>query len=526
MHTRSPQYVGQEDRFVDLSAPAQVLSKITSREEDKEKEMEDMDCDEEGEPDSVILLGDTSDTNVEGDLDTDTNLVDLSSPVMPPLHVDPVSSGNLMLYGDDDLHDGWQLGDPLYLYQEFRSKSEMQHAVKVQCMKAHRTTVVSKSDEHRFVMKCRNHDDSCPWYMRAMLPKDENTWVVNKWGKDHTCLNQGLTRDHKQLDSEVVCATIISMLREDPTLKLMLIQERIQRLYGYNITYKKAWKAKMKGIVKLFGDWEKSYALLLNWLTYMTQCNVGSVFKLDTDQCFDEHRVYTDKVVFHRVFFWIFYQCIEAFKYCKPIIQIDGTHLYRKYKGTILIATSQDGNGYMLPIAFVVVPPGEKLEDWSWFLSLIRFHVTHRQDICLISDLHRSIIRAVHDHTSWQPQFAYNMFCLRHIGSKFNTKFKDVELKKTLMKLGYMSSKIQFDMRFQEFIDNNPEVASWIDLIPKKQCCRSYDDEGRKFGHMTTNLSKCVNKVLRGVHYLPITSLVKHTYNRLIEYFINKREKI
>ena len=94
----------------------------------------------------------------------------------------------------------------------------------------------------------------------------------------------------------------------------------------------------MKAIVKLFGDWEESYAFLPNWLTYMTQCNVGSVFRLDTDECFDERRFYSDKRVFCRVF-WSFNQTIEAFKYCKPILQVDGTHLYRKYKGTLLIAT-------------------------------------------------------------------------------------------------------------------------------------------------------------------------------------------
>ncbi|KAL5161656.1 hypothetical protein HKD37_07G018908 [Glycine soja] len=50
-----------------------------------------------------------------------------------------------------------------------------------------------------------------------------------------------------------------------------------------------------------------------------------------------------------------------AFKYCKPIIQVDGTHLYGKYSGTLLMATSQDGNGGVLPLAFAVV---EGLKDY------------------------------------------------------------------------------------------------------------------------------------------------------------------
>ncbi|KAK4257832.1 hypothetical protein QN277_007368 [Acacia crassicarpa] len=146
---------------------------------------------------------------------------------------------------------------------------------------------------------------------------------------------------------------------------------------------------------------------------------------------------------------------------------MDGTHLYEKYKGTLLIATSQDENGKVLPIAFAVVPPGEKYDDWWWFLCLIRDHVTQRQGICLTSDRHAGIIKAVKEHRNWQPPHAYHVYCLRHVRSNFNTKFRDIQLKKTVMKLGYMSSKILIDMRFQEFIDTHPQIASWFERLPK-----------------------------------------------------------
>lgn len=46
--------------------------------------------------------------------------------------------------------------------------------------------------------------------------------------------------------------------------------------------------------------------------------------------------------------------------------------------------------------------------------------------------------------------------------------------------------------------------------------------EGRRYGHMTTNLSEAVNKVFRGARNLPITALVKCTYGRLVEYFVQR----
>nr|XP_029145204.1 uncharacterized protein LOC114924526 [Arachis hypogaea] len=39
---------------------------------------------------------------------------------------------------------------------------------------------------------------------------------------------------------------------------------------------------------------------------------------------------------------------------------------------------------------------------------------------------------------------------------------------------------------------------------------------------MTTNISKCVNSILKGVRNLPVCSLVKATYGRLAELFVRK----
>ena len=40
--------------------------------------------------------------------------------------------------------------------------------------------------------------------------------------------------------------------------------------------------------------------------------------------------------IFQRVF-WSFKPSIEGFEHCRLVLSIDGTHLYGKYKGTLLI---------------------------------------------------------------------------------------------------------------------------------------------------------------------------------------------
>lgn len=50
----------------------------------------------------------------------------------------------------------------------------------------------------------------------------------------------------------------------------------------------------------------------------------------------------------------------------------------------------------------------------------------------------------------------------------------------------------------------------------------AYDKEGCRYDHMTTNLSECVNKVLKDCRNIPITTLVKSTYNRCQKYFVDR----
>ncbi|XP_057448790.1 uncharacterized protein LOC130740265 [Lotus japonicus] len=162
------------------------------------------------------------------------------------------------------------------------------------------------------------------------------------------------------------------------------------------------------------------------------------------------------------------------------MIQIDGTFLYGKYSGTLLIATTQDRNSNVLPLAFAIVE-GETLGDWTWFLRLMRVHVTRKQGICLISDRHARILSAVGNPSNgWQPPNAYHVYCIRHVASNFNTRFHNTQQKNELINMG------------------------------------------RRYDHKTTNLSEAVNKVFRGARNLPITALVKCTYCRLVEYFVQR----
>ena len=64
--------------------------------------------------------------------------------------------------------------------------------------------------------------------------------------------------------------------------------------------------------------------------------------------------------------FLSFKPSIEGFEHCRPVLSIDSTHLYGKYKGMLLIAMGCDENNQLFPLEFAI-NKGENIDSWGWF---------------------------------------------------------------------------------------------------------------------------------------------------------------
>ncbi|KAL5165723.1 hypothetical protein HKD37_18G050802 [Glycine soja] len=423
------------------------------------------------------------DDSVDGISDTDDEVTDIVEPVSI-VHPTEGVPGIQNPFWNDALHYNninwshldeedicglgipttFNVGEELYVGMDFDSKDAVKNALKQYVMKVHQSFKVVETKSHKYIVCCPNNsaESPCPFYMRAILSKKIDAWKVTQWSGLHTCLNMTMTQDHEKLDSYLIATCVVGIIREDPSIKIYLIQERINSEFSYKVSYRKAWIAKQKAIAIEYGNWEELYAKLSSWLTHMQNHSPNSYFQILHDDFIVGNRVSREHRQFHRVF-WTFGQCKEAFKYCKPIIQVGGTHLYGKYRGTLLMATSQDGNGGVLPLAFAVVK-----------------------------------------------------------ASNFNPKFNNAKQKEMFKKLAYTPCKHVFDQNLEKFRQLSPAIARWIDRISKEKCSMAYDTSGRRYGHMTTNLSECVNKVLKDCHNIPITALVKSTYSRCRKYFVDR----
>ena len=127
--------------------------------------------------------------------------------------------------------------------------------------------------------------------------------------------------------------------------------------------------------------------------------------------------------------FWSFNPSFEGFEHCRLVPNIDGTHLYGKYKGTLMIVMRCNENNQLFPLVFAI-SEGENIDSWGWFLACIKNRVTQRMGICVISDKHPGIMEAMSDpYLSLAASSAYHRICRRHLASNFMTRFKDKLLK-------------------------------------------------------------------------------------------------
>ncbi|XP_052116380.1 uncharacterized protein LOC127746587 [Arachis duranensis] len=252
---------------------------------------------------------------------------------------------------------------------------------------------VLESDHLKYHEKCKEFGKGCSWLIRISLRARKGTWEVRRYNGPHTCLATSISSDHRQVDYHIICARIYPLVRVDSAVTVKVLQQATEANYGFRPSYMKVWMEKKKALAQIYGDWKESYTELSRWMLGVQSTMAGTVTVLKTSPVRLTDQVDESTVYFHCLF-WTFPPCIEAFRHCKPVVSIDGTHLYGKYGGTLLLAIAQDGNSNILPIAFAFVE-GENAESWSFFLSNLRSHVTLHGDILVISDRHNGIKAAL-----------------------------------------------------------------------------------------------------------------------------------
>lgn len=103
-------------------------------------------------------------------------------------------------------------------------------------------------------------------------------------------------------------------------------------------------------------------------------------------------------------------------------------------------------------------------------------------------------------------------------------EIKNKNLRKKVGNAGYALTQPSFRHYHKEIRLWNADALRWVNNIPLERWTKKFD-EGRRWGHMTTNLIEPINNVFKDIWNLPITALVRETYFRLGSLFATRGEK-
>ncbi|XP_019241853.1 PREDICTED: uncharacterized protein LOC109221875, partial [Nicotiana attenuata] len=168
---------------------------------------------------------------------------------------------------------------------------------------------------------------------------------------------------------------------------------------GVDVSYMLAWRAKEKAMNFLRGEPADSYKKLPGYLYTMDMTYPGSHIRM----------VKSPKNEFMYVYISL-YAFIRGFDHCRPIVVVDGSHLKSYYTGTFVSASTLDGAGHILPLAYGVID-SENDAAWTWFFEQFKIAYGVRENMCIVSDRNESIIKSVSRVYPDVPHFA----CIWHL---------------------------------------------------------------------------------------------------------------
>ena len=78
---------------------------------------------------------------------------------------------------------------------------------------------------------------------------------------------------------------------------------------------------------------------------------------------------------------------MAAYKYCRPVVCVDGAHLKGKYKGMMFVPVCMNANNSIFPLAWGI---GDIENDasWLWFFSKFKEMYGDCPDLVFVSDRH------------------------------------------------------------------------------------------------------------------------------------------
>ncbi|XP_060974578.1 uncharacterized protein LOC115696634 [Cannabis sativa] len=317
-------------------------------------------------------------------------------------------------------------------------------------------------------------DKNCKWYFLATKHGKTNLFKVRKLVEDHTCSIERIHDDHPQATSNIIADCIKRKIRNPKrNYRPNEIFDDVAEDYSVSISYQKAWRAKEKASEKVIGT-----------ITDLVQHDNGHF----------------------KYLFFALGVSIEGWKHCTPLIVVDATFLKNAYGGTLIIASAQDAERHIFPLAFSVVD-SENDASWQYFMEKLKDSYGECEDQCIISDRHESIAKAM---KSVFPNLMHGVCCF-HLFQNIKTRFRKGgdDLRDAFYCAAKAYNQTDFDdcMRDLDNIDSRirPYLTNEVGLEKWTRLC----SPNKRYSTLTSNIAESVNSALKEIRELPIGTLLE-----------------
>ncbi|XP_075078416.1 uncharacterized protein LOC142164327 [Nicotiana tabacum] len=352
---------------------------------------------------------------------------------------------------------------------------------------------VDRSNAVSYALLCISED--CEWRFKASSINKSELFKVREFNDNHTCPPKDKVYEQRQASSSLIGGMIRPKLTNHKWKYTPRdIIDDVKSDLGVDVSYMLAWRDKEKAMNFLRGEPTDSYKKLPGYLYTMDMTYPGSHIRM----------VKSPKNEFMCVYISL-YAFIRGFDHCRPIVVVDGTHLRSYYTETFVSASTLDGAGHILPLAYGIID-SENDAAWTWFFEQFKIAYGERENMCVVSDRNESIIKSVSRVYPDVPHFA----CIWHLWNNVYKKFKKnhAKLSEIYFSMAKAYTQAEFDSLIEKVEKVDIRVKEYLELAGYEKWARLYAPVNRGWT-MTSNIAESINAALVSTRELPINDFLE-----------------
>ncbi|XP_060178082.1 uncharacterized protein LOC132608015 [Lycium barbarum] len=314
-----------------------------------------------------------------------------------------------------------------------------------------------------YTLVCCSTD--CHWKFRASSIANSEMFRVRSFHDEHTCPLKDKVYSQRQATSWLIGASVVKPKIANHKRKYTPddIVDDVKNEYGVDVSYMTAWRAREKAMNELRGEPIESYKKLPGYVYILDKTYPGSHVRMHKSQ--------------QNEFLYLFIALkafIKGFECCRPIVVVDGSHLKTIYNGTFVSASTLEGAGNILPLAYGVID-SENDKSWTWFFEQFKQAYGNRDNMCVVSDKHESIIKA------------------KNVTKKY--KSNDEVLSPVFYALAKAYTQAEFDKLMEKIEKVDFRIKEYLEDARREKWDRLYSPVNRGWT-MTSNIAECINEKL------------------------------